>query len=415
MLDLTANPLESADAGRVTAAGRYDVVVAGHICVDVIPTFGTQTQPLDSWLIPGGLTTVGPALAATGGAVSNTGIALYRLGEQVRLMGKVGGDLFGKAALELLHALDPALAAGMILAPDEPSSYTIVINPPGIDRIFLHCPGPNDTFGAADVPLEQLAGARLFHFGYPPIMRRMFTNDGAELEALLRDVRARGLTTSLDMCQPDPGTEAGRVDWLTILRCTMPHVDFFEPSIEEIVYMLERPLWDQLRTGAVVPDGSLLSRLSSRLLEMGVPVVLFKLGDRGLYLRTTPDRERLEQCGPARPADLDAWCGRELYTPCFRVQVGGTTGAGDCTIAGFLAGVLHGLSPEEALTGAVAVGACSVEVPDATSGVPRWEQVQARVQAGWQKYPRALELPGWVPLVASLWAGPADKSAAGQP
>jgi sugar/nucleoside kinase (ribokinase family) len=47
----------------------------------------------------------------------------------------------------------------------------------------------------------------------------------------------------------------------------------------------------------------------------------------------------------------------------------GTTGSGDCTIAGFHAGLLRGLPPEDAMTAAVAVGACYCEVPDATTGV----------------------------------------------
>lgn len=397
------------DSPLPPASGPIDVVVAGHICVDVIPTFEGPAVPLGQILIPGGLTKVGPVLAALGGAVSNTGLALDRLGVPVALMGKVGGDLFGQALLDILKRRDPRLARGMILALAEPSSYTIVIEPPGVDRIFLHCPGPNETFSAADLDLETVARGRIFHFGYPPIMRRMFENGGVGLEALLAAARGTGATISLDLSLPDPNTDAGRADWETILRRALPFVDLFVPSLDEIVYMLDRPRFDPLRTGEAPADGALLRAISDRLLAMGPAVVLLKLGDKGLFVRTSDDAARLAAMGRAAPADPAAWAGRELFAPCFMVSVGGTTGSGDCTIAGLLAALLRGLPVEDALTSALAVGACSVESPDATSGVLPWERVQARLAAGWPRHPRAIDLPGWRDVGNGVWAGPDDR------
>jgi len=73
----------------------------------------------------------------------------------------------------------------------------------------------------------------------------------------------------------------------------------------------------------------------------------------------------------------------------------GTTGAGDATIAGFIAALLKGLPIEQTLTMAVAVGAFNVERADATSGIPDWATVEARVQAGWARRPVDIVLPGW--------------------
>src|SRR5512143_2007130 len=152
-----------------------EVVVAGHVCLDIIPAL---TGPPD--LRPGRLVVIGPSSVSTGGPVGNVGLALHRLGVPVRLMGKIGDDMFGRAVLEFLRARDPQLAEGMIVAPGETTSYSVVINPPGLDRTFLHCPGANDTFGAGDLPLERLAGARILHFGYPPLMRRLYEDGGVE-------------------------------------------------------------------------------------------------------------------------------------------------------------------------------------------------------------------------------------------
>ncbi len=392
-------------------SGAYDVVAAGHVCVDIIPTFEGPERPLSEILIPGKLTQTGPCIATTGGSVSNTGLALHRLGVPVRLMGKVGGDLFGQALIDLLNARDPALTEGMIRAPQEPSSYTIVINPPGVDRVFLHSPGPNDTYGAADVRLDVVAGARVFHFGYPPIMRRMFLDGGSELAAMLKMVRATGVTVSLDMSYPDPLSEAGRIDWLPVLRNALPFADLFSPSIDEIVYMLDRPRSNALRAGEAPVDGVLLSATAQRLLDFGAAIVLLKLGDQGLYLRTRNDVARIAAAGRAHPADAAAWAGRELLSTCFNVHVGGTTGSGDSTIAGFITGLLHGLAPEDAITAAVAVGAHSVEAPDASSGIMPWAQVQARIAGGWARHAPALVLDGWRQQ-GGIWIGPHDRHAA---
>lgn len=92
------------------------------------------------------------------------------------------------------------LTAGMIRGPQEPSSYTIVINPPGRWTVFFSMrPALMTPYGAADVRLDVVAGARIFHFGYPPIMWRMFLDEGSELAAMLRMVRGTGVTVSLDM------------------------------------------------------------------------------------------------------------------------------------------------------------------------------------------------------------------------
>jgi hypothetical protein len=77
------------------------------------------------------------------------------------------------------------------------------------------------------------------------------------------------------------------------------------------------------------------------------------------------------------------------------VKAVGTTGAGDCTIAGFIGGLTQGLSIEQTLLGAVGVGACNVEQADAVSGVPGWNDVLGRMAAGWEQSGAALSLPGW--------------------
>jgi len=357
------------------------VVVAGYICLDIIPVL---TEAPD--LRPGGLVVAGPAVLSSGGAVGNVGLALDRLGVPVRLMGKIGDDLFGRALVDVLRGRHPGLADGMIVTPGETTSYSVVINPPGVDRSFLHCPGANNTFGAADIPLDRLAGARILHFGYPPLMRRLCADGGAELKELLAAVRERGLVTSLDVCQPDPHGDAGRIDWTALLARVLPAVDIFAPSFDELCFMLDGDAHRVLDLGQ-------LRMLADRTLAMGPAVVALKLGDQGLYVRTSDDRAALGRLCGTLGLDPAVWRDREVLAPCFRAtRVAGTTGSGDCTIAGLIAALLRGEDPVAVATSATAVGACSVEAPDATGGIPPWPDVAARLAAGWSRLPVAPEL-----------------------
>lgn len=153
-------------------------------------------------------------------------------------------------------------------------------------------------------------------------------------------------------------------------------------------------------------NGKLLREIADELLSMGVAIVGLKLGEHGLYVRTTANSARLAASGLCAPEldKIDNWTGRELLAPCFEVEVVGTTGAGDCTIAGFLCGMLQGLSIEDTLQTAVGVGACNVEQADATSGIPVLAKLQERIHSGWARREMKLDLPGWYLTVDGLWA-----------
>jgi len=339
-----------------------DVIVAGHTCMDLFPEFGAGADRIEKFLKPGKLINVGPMLNAMGGTVPNTGGALHRFGLDVCLMGKVGDDVLGQGVLKQMSLLGMN-TDDMIVEKGAASSYTIVLNIPGMDRIPLHYPGPNDTFCADDLDFPTLGKARHFHFGYPPLMRGMFADGGEQLAAIFRRVKELGLTTSLDMARPDPDAESGKADWRAILRNVLPFVDIFTPSIDELLYMLDRPAFDAFETSQTLTRTQ-LDALGEELISMGAKTVFMKLGDQGAYYYSEAET---------------------VYSPCFEVELVGAIGSGDCTIAGFLAAQLRGLSAEESVECAVAAGACNVEAADALSGIPDWETLQSRISKGWTR------------------------------
>lgn len=347
------------------------IIVAGHICLDVTPVFPAgNPQPLHKLLSPGRLVQMEGVHLATGGAVANTGLALKILGADVALMGKVGDDEFGRLVLQRLE--EYGAAEGMIVSKDSSTSYSIVIAPPGTDRIFLHNPGANDTFRLSDLDFARIAGADFFHFGYPPIMRHMYADGGAELTELFRRVKEMGLTTSLDMAAVDPDSEAGRADWEAILRKVLPYVDYFVPSAEELCFMADRPRYaDWLRRAGggdvteVLQVETDIRPLAEKVLSMGARNLLIKCGAPGLYFTD----------------GVTEWFERS-YRPS-RVLSG--TGAGDTSIAAFLRARMEDLSVDDCLRYAAAAGASCVEAYDALSGLRSFEELGRKIRAGWEK------------------------------
>jgi sugar/nucleoside kinase (ribokinase family) len=395
-----------------------DCVVAGHICLDVTPEIYPAGDSITDYFRPGKLLQVGPPTVSTGGPVSNTGLPLRRLGMNVQLMGKCGDDTFGHAIVDCIRREAPGAEAGMQITPGEQTSYTVVVNPPGIDRMFLHCTGANDTFGADDIGLDAVEAARLFHFGYPPLMARTYADGGKELAAIFQRAKQTGVTTSLDMAYPDPTGPAGQADWNAILRGTLPHVDIFTPSVEEITFMLRRESFDALSAKAGdrellgFIDGDLLRDLGDQAIADGAAVVLIKCGYLGLYVRTAgPDR--LAETGRGKPADLASWENREIFEPSYRVErIVSATGAGDCAIAAFLSSFLRGVSLDDTMRYACMAGAQNLSAADTISGIRPWEETVRQVAERPAKTDVDIPLEGFTyDEAAARYAGPADRGA----
>lgn len=390
------------------------VVVAGHICLDVIPDLSEMIlQRPGEFYTPGALKIANPAKISTGGPVSNTGLNLTKLGIETSLMGKVGGDAFGDMA-QLLLKKEWGIENALVVDESVTTSYTVVINPKGFDRMFVHDPGANNTFKADDIDYDRVAECDLFHFGYPPLMATMIANDGKELIEMFRRVHELGVTTSLDMCLPDP--QKDQTNWPKLFEGLCPHLDLYLGSAEETLFMLHRDEYMALRDASDMDllnefTGDMMHRLSGELLDLGVRIPVIKSGSRGYYVRT-PARDVLETMGKAKPADTADFENREFWHPAFFCPVPpNATGSGDASIAGFLSAYLRGLPLLDCVVVATATGSASVEKPDALTGVPDWDGVQQRIKSV-PLDPLTVEGEGWSldPENNYLWIGPADKS-----
>ena len=394
---------------------KFDAVAAGHICLDIIPKLEiSEVQELGDLLVPGSLINIGEATISTGGAVSNTGLAMHKLGLNVQPMGKIGDDFFGEGILSILGGY--GLAESMTVVSGEKTSYTIVLTPGDIDRMFLHHPGANSTFCADDINYEIVKRARVFHLGYPTLMRKLYSDNGRELIEIFKKVKGLGVTTSLDVSLPDANSESGRVNWCKILSELLQYVDIFMPSIEEAAFLLDRELFDLRRRqaeniGAVkVYEAADYMRLSERILELGTKIICLKAGIRGLYVRTCSGEKTDAADNVGR--DVNAWSEREIWAPSLAAEkFGSATGAGDASIAGFIAAYLKGYCPEDTLQIANILGWQNVRGLDALSTIEDWDET-VKMLADKNRRRNILDLDSnWRYSEAEqLYYGPNDRS-----
>lgn len=368
------------------------VIVAGHACLDITPVFpdGRETKQISDILAPGKLVYMNGVAVNPGGLVSNTGLAMKILGADVKLMAKAGDDDFGR----ILHSIYEKQGAedGLIIDEKGTTSYSVVLAPPGIDRIFLHNPGTNDTFSFQDIQNQNTENTALFHFGYPSIMKRMYQNQGAELIEIMKYMKGKGTATSLDLAAVDENSEAGRADWSEILSKVMPYVDFFVPSIEEVCYMLDRERfneWVQRANGkditSILNVEQDIRPVADLCMKLGAKILLLKCGAPGLYYRTQ-SAEVLQTISKRIQLNVEDWSDQDGFERSYiPTQVLSATGAGDTTIAAFLTAMLQGYSFEMSIHLAAATGACCVAAYDSISGLVPLKELSQKITAGWKK------------------------------
>ncbi len=306
------------------------IVVAGHVCLDLLPAMDSVPS-----VEPGTLSTVGPIALRPGGCVANTGSMLAALGDGVRLYADVGSDALAGLLMSLL-ASSGADVSGFRGTPAS-TSYSIVLQPDGRDRTFWHHVGANALFDGASVDLR---GAELLHVGYPSILPAMLANGGEPLRALFRRARASGVTTSLDLAviaEPTPDSQAF---WRALFAATLPMVDVLTPSVDDLGSATGR---------AILGGPESIAGEARALVQLGVSIAVVSAGARGMAL-ATGSADRFADGGAVLSRLGREWFDRDIWLAARPVdRPSTTTGAGDAATAGFLSGLVRGLGPGEAL------------------------------------------------------------------
>ncbi len=372
------------------AVERKRIVVAGEVCADLTPVFPDENADFYELLQPGKLVNATGLMMSAGGAVSNTGLGLSRLGADVHLIMKTGKDFLGEFLEEEMKKYP--VTSSILKTDQRETAYSVVIAIAGYDRVFLHDTGSSDLLSWEEMDYDLIREACIFHFGYPPALRMFYLNDGNDLIQMYRKIKEMGTATSLDMSLPSPQSEAGRVNWRKVITEVIPYVDIFLPSIEELSYAMDRNgfqkinrmAMQQKKSFAEVVSLDYATELADELIQIGGKIVLVKCGSQGMILKTA-DRERLLNVGGGLGENLDGWTCQEIYIPCFEPDcVRSGTGAGDISIAAFLLALQRNYPIRRCVELAAAAGAVCVSTYDALSGIPSLEILNQRIEAGWR-------------------------------
>lgn len=361
---------------------QYDAVVAGYTCVDLVPNFNKEIHSgnICDILTPGKLVEIEGMNFVLGGVVPNTGIAMKRFGKKIFFNGLIGKDIIGVVAEELLKNCDAL--EGMNKTDKASTAFSVVLSPPGIDRIFLESPGCNSIFNIDHIDFDIVRNSKLFHFGYPPLLRQFYINSGEQLSKMFSRVQEMDVVTSLDFSLPDSKSESGNVNWLEVLNNTLTHVDIFAPSLEELISIM-RPVEykeiycnnnAQIDFNDLVPM-ELIAEISDQILEMDVKILMIKAGKRGIYLFTGNVAAVNAKLGNK----LDnTWNKRKIKCKAFFAEphkIFNASGAGDTAIGAFLTAIINGETAESALKLASMGGRNNLYSNDIYRDLKQWNEM----------------------------------------
>lgn len=305
---------------RVLVVGdaNVDLVLTG----DVVPRFGQAEQLLDA------------ASLVLGGSASIAASGLAKLGVPTSIAAVVGDDDFGRFQLAAL-ADAGVITDDVLVDPVEPTGISVHLTVPG-DRAILTLAGSMPLLSADLVVAAVERGACTHvHFASYFLLPKL----AEAMPALLRDLRARGITTSLDT-NWDPSERWAGVDDL------IPLVDMLLPNEAEL-----------LAIGGVAGDDTDAVAVARALAARG-PRVIVKAGADG---------------GWSVGAD-----GTLTSAPGLTVDVVDATGAGDGFDAGYLAALAHGVSDEATrLRWATVAGSLSVRAAGGTAGQATLAELRA--------------------------------------
>ena len=367
---------------------KYDAVIAGYLCVDMVPAFQhieTATS-IASIFKPGKLIEIDGLDFSLGGVVANTGMAMKKFDKKVFLNGLIGNDFIGKIARDWLDKYK--LSEGIKITETTGTAFGIVIAPPGVDRIFLESPGCSKIFDIGFVNLPAISESLLFHFGYPPLLRQFYLNQGEQLVTLFSRVQEMGVATSLDFSLPDIQSESGKQDWLQIMKRVLPYTDIFVPSLEEVLQIMMPGEYDKILSTMgnseiidLIPI-SIIREIGRSIIDCGVKILLIKAGHRGTYLLTGEVSSLNKKDG--FNLDQNEWNFRELWCNAYSAdpaKIKNATGAGDTAAAAFLTAILDSKTANEALKFASIAGRNNLYCQDIYEELDDWNEMEKEMES----------------------------------
>jgi sugar/nucleoside kinase (ribokinase family) len=289
------------------------VLVADHLCT-----------PIPHVPAAGELVKADELILNIGGCASNAAVVLSKLGVRSTICGKVGDDVFGRYVAETLTSYGVDVR-NLHVDKTRATSQSLIVNVRGQDRRFIHSFGANEGLTTEDLKPALATFPKVLYVGGFLILPGL---DAMALAHLFEEARTNfGVITVLDVATPGPA------DYLRHLRPVLPFTDVFLPNTDEATLILGEA--DPVRQAFAFRD-------------LGAKRVVITRGEHGSIAVSDALRVRLGA---------------------YPIEFVDGTGGGDSFDAGYIAGLIEGLSELECLKLASAVGASCVRAVGTTAGI----------------------------------------------
>lgn len=319
--------------------GRRGITIAGNIITDIVKT-------VDCYPKIGMLANVSSVSRAVGGCAPNTAIDLAVIDRSLPLsvLGRVGDDENGRFLLSRLgrYGID---TEGVLLTPDEPTSFSDVISMPSGERTFFHARGANAKFSPDDVDAATL-GCSILHIGYIHLLDAFDQFDdeyGTVMAKFLSQVQEQGVKTSVDVVSDSTADYNAKI----------------VPVLKYSDYMILNEI-ESCAVWGLSPrneDGTPNVANIRRTMEM--------MAEHGVKEKVIVHSKEAGWCLDCRSGDFIEVASLNIPSE----EIKGSVGAGDAYCAGCLYGIYKGWSNRRILEFASAAAACNLFAENSTDGM----------------------------------------------
>jgi len=262
-----------------------------------------------------------------GGKGATQAVAAARMGANVRMVGRVGNDLFGPVLLDALRS-NGVDVQGVAVDPDHASGAgVIVVDDTGQNRVLA-------TYGAnLQCDETQLAQVEASLDWADVLMLQMEIPFEVSLAAAAL-ARNRDVLVLHDPAPPSQISLDAYAD-----------IDIITPNQAEA----------EFHTGVEVDDPDSAKRAAEIFRSRGVRVAIVKIGDHGVYYSSNNDSG---------------------FIPAFSVEAVDTTSAGDAFGGALAVALAEGRSLNDAVRFGAAAGALAVTRPGVQDSIPSRSEVE---------------------------------------
>ena len=307
------------------STGKPKIVVLGSVNMDLVATMTRMPEPGETVKGDGFFT-------AGGGKGANQAVAAARLGADVRMVGRVGDDDFGRTLLSGLRSEGIDVRDVAV----DGSNVT------GVAMIMVDAAGQNCIAAVYGANMacneEQLDAAKRAMEGADALMLQLETPPHVSVAAA-RHARSLGVRVVWD---PAPSAAMPKEGYAV--------ADVLTPNETEAAEL----------TGVRVFNVDSARMAADALLAMGVGAAVVKMGEHGVFAATASER---------------------YYVPPFGVDAVDSVAAGDAFGAGLTVALSEGRGLEDALRFGAAAGALAVTKPGAQDAMPLRQEADALLHA----------------------------------